>query len=273
MTRSTAADDLGVIYRVCRSPEGTVVARLAGIRRADVGRILAGRRDAVVTGRAAIGDAGVAERRRYPGDCTVALRAIIAACDVRRTLTSRRNAIVARSAAPRQRSMVDETDNLPTGCIVAFRALRLRRYMGQRLRGRLYGTGLRVATRASRLRGTEHAADMAALASDTGMRSIEHESGTEMVEAGLGEGTVGKQQGQQEQADDGNDVAKNNRAVLRGATEPLSRSLRYPNIRRQINQCQSLMHFPVMHLQRASGMPTTASLSSHSWQLMIHWLE
>jgi len=107
---TAGAEYLQVIDLGYGCKRNNAVAILADTRRRDMRRGLADCIDGVVTARAVARDVVVAEVRRSPGQCAVAVLAGIAAENVTSVFSGRRNTVVTRAAATEHLRVIDARD-------------------------------------------------------------------------------------------------------------------------------------------------------------------
>lgn len=119
VTGAAPAQHLGVINGDHWHPDRIVVAVLADIGGEDVGRILAGSLAAVVAGYAIVGDTGVIEIGRQPGNRRVTIIAVSATGNVGRVFPGRGDAIVTGATGTQDMRVIDPHDRLPQTCGVA----------------------------------------------------------------------------------------------------------------------------------------------------------
>jgi len=81
--------------------------------------------------------------------------------------------------------MVHVDDGRPASSDMAVRTLTSSCYVIGRFRRRADKIAFRVTVSTRRVRWTEGTADVATFAGDIGMRAIENEAGTEVIESGL----------------------------------------------------------------------------------------
>ena len=111
---------------------------LAGIGRADMGRVLAGRRTAVMAGRTGPGHAAVIKGRATPAAGRVTVITAVTRLDMVRRLAHRRLAVVAAGAGAKDRAVIHSEDMRETVTGVTVGAFIARVNVSGRLCGRAH---------------------------------------------------------------------------------------------------------------------------------------
>ena len=173
------------------------VAGLADVGGLDVIGVLARRRRAVVTGEAIVGYARMVENPGLPGRRGVAIVTLIAGRQVIGGFAARVGAVVTGAAAARDVGMVHERDRRPCRRRMAVVAGIRRGQVIHRLGGGEHGTVLGVAADAVDGRTLERAVGVASVAGHVGVRAVQVETRTEVVERHLSV----RRRGQEEQQD------------------------------------------------------------------------
>lgn len=173
------------------------MARVALGRRLDVVGVLAGSVDTVVTGRAIAGDATVIEARHRPGQCVVAAVAGRAGLDVPGALARRGQAIVTLLAAAHDFAVLNARKLRPVLRAVASVAVVRGRHMLWRLAAA--GNRRRSAVAGAALHGCtfEPAVDMAGLALDKAVETLQRKPRDIMIKLAGRKSGAGAQQDHQ----------------------------------------------------------------------------
>ena len=142
--------------------------------------------DAVVTGGARTGDAGVVVFRGTPGGIAVATRALLAGRDVARRLALRLQPVMAGCAITARFQVIESSCRYPARGGVARAAVVRGRYVSRRLRRRADARPLRMARGAHSWGAGEYCVHVTALAGLQAVRASEFESRRQVVKVAPG---------------------------------------------------------------------------------------